>query len=115
MSLYWISVAATLYMLGFFLPFIIQLLIEKVYNKNKKKYKSIMLRHKFIKSIILFFRRKNLYRSLSYSCFTMGILSLIFSNIAMLIFSHDKYDQMLSLFIGLWSPTLVATAVYLKK
>ena len=115
MSLYWITVVATLYMIGFFLPFIMQLLIENVYNRDRHRYTNMLVDHKFLKNFILFFRRKNLYRSLSHSCFAMGILSLIFSNIAMLMVSYDKYDQMLSLFIGFWAPTLVAIAVYLKK
>ena len=115
MSLYWITVVATLYMIGFFLPFIIQLLVENVYNRDKHRYVNLLVKHKFIRGIIVFFGRKDLHKSLSYSCFTMGILSLIFSNLAMLIVSHDKYDQMLSLFIGLWAPTLIAIAVYLKK
>jgi hypothetical protein len=110
MSVYWITVIGTLYILGFFIPFLLQFFFDKSNNKNKYK----LLKFNSIKSFLSIFHREDVLKSLSRSCFILGILSIILSNITMLLFSCNTYNQLYSLFIGLWAPTLISVGIYLK-
>lgn len=115
MDLHLFVIISTLYILGFFMPFIFQILIEKYYNKNKSLCLNYFKKYKFIRNFILFFRKKHLEKSLPNACFGMGIVSVILSNITMILFSDTLQNQLYSLFIGLWAPTLIIIGIYLKK
>lgn len=115
MVVYYVVLASTLYMLGFFIPLLIQLCSEKGYCRNKKKFINFIKNYRLIRFLIVFFKKKDINKSLSLSCMVMGILSLILSNITMLLFSYDTHNQLMSLFLGLWAPTLIVISLYLKK
>jgi hypothetical protein len=115
MSLHLFTAAATLYILGFFMPFIFQILMEKYYIQNKNYCLNLFKKYKFTSKVLMFFRRKNLNKSLANSCFFMGIISIVLANVAMLGFSPTVQNQLYSLFIGLWAPTMIVIGIYLKK
>lgn len=115
MDLHLFVIIATLYVLGFFMPFIFQILVEKYYVNNKSKCLNYFKKYKFIRHFILFFRKKHLEKSLPNACFGMGIVSIILSNMSMILFSGTLQNQLYSLFIGLWAPTLIIIGIYLKK
>ena len=115
MDLHLFVIIATLYVLGFFMPFIFQILVEKYYVNNKSMCLNYLKKYKLIRHFILFFRKKNLEKSLPNACFGMGIASIIMSNISMVLFSNTLQDQLYSMFIGLWAPTLIIIGIYLKK
>jgi hypothetical protein len=62
---------------------------------------------------------ENIVKTLEVVCFTIGVLSIFFSLALMFLFG-DGYDaesaktQRLSIFVGLWAPTLIGIACYLK-
>jgi hypothetical protein len=115
MDIYWLTIIATIYLIAFFLPLLLQLIVEKIKKDDKSfKFKNIT-KFEFLNSIIMFYKKENIIKSLSNSCFTMGILSLILSNITMLALANDTTNQNLSLFIGLWAPTLICIGLFLKK
>jgi hypothetical protein len=115
MDIYWLTLIATIYLIAFFIPLLLQLIVEKINKKEKfPKIKNIM-KVKFLKDVIMFYKKENVIRSLSNSCFVMGILSIILSNITMLIFANNVSNQIFSMFIGLWAPTLICIGVFIRK
>lgn len=110
MSVYWITVIATIYIIGFFIPFFLQLFFDKSRNKNKYK----LLRFNSIKNLFYIFHKKDLLKSFSDSCFILGILSIILANLTMLLLADTTHNKFYSLFIGLWAPTLISVGIYLK-
>ena len=115
MSVYWLTVAATLYLLGFFIPLLIQVILEYLNRSKNVSFIERVSNTKLLKSIILSYKKEDVVRSLSKTCFIMGLLSLILSNISMLVMGGCVSDQILSLFIGLWAPTLICIGIYIKK
>jgi hypothetical protein len=111
MSVYWITVVGTLYIIGFLIPFFIQLFFEKSENKNKYK----LLKFKSIKQLCSFYHKKDLIKSLSHSCFILGIMSVVLANLTMLLLADTIQNKFYSLFIGLWAPTLISVGIYLKS
>jgi hypothetical protein len=62
-------------------------------------------------------RKENSKILLMYVCFYIGILSIPLSASLMLFFYNSVEDnaQRLSLFVGLWAPTMIGIANFLKK
>lgn len=63
---------------------------------------------------------KNSLCLLEKACFAFGVLSIPASLFVMFIFgapdnANVDYNQKMALFIGLWAPTLISIANYLKK
>jgi hypothetical protein len=63
---------------------------------------------------------KNSLYILEKVCFTFGVLSVFFSLTIMLLFGgstdlESAHNQRLALFVGLWAPTLIGIANYLKR
>jgi hypothetical protein len=69
----------------------------------------------------LFFVPENSLKLLSNTCFFIGICCIPISSVFMLynfpeaVEAKEYSSQILSLFIGLWAVTLIATANFLKK
>jgi hypothetical protein len=110
MSVYWITVTGTLYIIGFFLPFLIQYFFEEW--KNKRKFE--ILRINPIKILFSIYHRKDVLASIASSCFILGLLSIVLANLTMLLLADTYQNKLYSLFIGLWAPTLIGIGAYLR-
>jgi hypothetical protein len=120
---YLITLGFIFYIVGLIAPSLIKLIIHFFKDIKSKKYKyyrqekcglCVVAKHMFLV-------RGNEKTRLGKACFTLGIASIFVSASMMMFFSFDEsgkfvlYDQLLSIFVGIWAPTLILIALYLKK
>jgi hypothetical protein len=120
---YLITLAFIFYIIGLVAPSLIALVVNFFKDIRSKKYKyyrqekcglCVVAKH-------MFFVKGCQKTRLSRACFTLGLLSILVSAAMMMFFSFDEggkfvlYDQLLSIFVGIWAPTLILIAQCLKK
>jgi hypothetical protein len=120
---FYIIIAYMIYIVGLTLPSIIGIFKDRWLELSSPKYK--LLRNKnfkvnlFIKNIKLISKKP--VDQLSRACFITGLGSILFSVGIMFFNAHEPYTIStiyyicLSLFVGLWAPTLILLSLYFKK
>jgi hypothetical protein len=65
-------------------------------------------------------KKENIFKTLEVVCFSFGIISILFSLLLIFVFGggvdpDSAKTQRLAIFIGLWAPSLIGIACYLKN
>lgn len=119
---YYLVFGYLIYIIGLTAIPIIRLFIDFLRSFSSKKYKYIKSKNcnfcSWFKTKLLKERPKE---QLSLAFFVTGIGSVFFSAGIMMfsaLYPHSDniyYNQLLSLFVGLWAPNLILLSLYLKK